>query len=606
MSYINNNFLSNTFLKNWREKQISKDAENRINNLLYPFDILKEISKENRENLSEEQLKNWIYKNFIPAFGYLETENSSGIIEIYNSNKEKIIALDFKKEILPLVMEFGKYQDLEVIEFAKKNKFKLAILTDGYTWRIYRLDLANYFETYIEIDISNFLSTEEKDFSIQLLESFISYENLNSSQENYKSNLDIIFEESENTIKKIEKELKGKMEDILSGIALGFKEATGKDHFNEKESKNLYDDSIVVLYRTLFLIYAEAKNLLPTDNSEYYSFSISKIIENIEDELENNDTNLWSKLEKLFSWIDKGYEGANLKIEAYNGGLFNNNNKIYLGNFSIANRHLIKVFKKLGYYEKKEQLLEKIDFTDLSTRSFGTLYEGILDYNLFIASEDMIKRSKDSKVTYTPISKLTPKKTDVIIKTGEIYLSEDALERKETGAYYTPEPIVEYIVNNTVDLKLDDVLKEIQKEIDKQKEEIEIEYNSSLKSALQEKLCEDIINKVKVKVLKISILDNAMGSGHFLVNAAYHVAAKVFNFLHNNIKFKTLENEEIGEYSYWIRMAVTHNIYGVDINNLAVQLGKLSLWLISASKDKPLSFIDHHLKSGNSLVGANR
>ena len=606
MSYINNNFLSNTFLKNWEEKKISKEAEKRIDDLLYPFDILKEISKENREYLSEEQLKNWVYENVIQAFGYLETENLNGIIKIYNKNKEKMIALDFKKEVFPLTMEFGKYQDLKVIDYAKKNKFKLAILTDGCIWRIYKLDAANYFETYIQIDISNFLKTEEKDFSIQLLESFINYENLNSSKENSKSNLEIIFEESENTIKKIEKELKGKMEDILSGIGLGFKEASGKEYFNEEDSKNLYNDSIVVLYRTLFIIYAEAKNILPVNNPEYYSISISKMITDIENELENNEKDLWEKIEKLFSWIDKGYEGIDLKVEAYNGGLFNNNNKHYLGKFAITNRHWIKVLKKLGYYEKKEQLLEKIDFADLSTRSFGTLYEGILDYNMFIASEDLIKRSKDSKVTYIPISKVTPKKTDVIIKTGEIYLSEDALERKETGAYYTPEPIVEYIVNNTVDVKLDEVLKEIQEEIAKQKEEIEFEYNSSLKSALQEKFFEDIINKIREKVLKISILDNAMGSGHFLVNAAYHIAAKVFNFLHENIKFETLEDKEIGKYNYWIRMAVTHNIYGVDINKLAVQLGKLSLWLISATKDRPLSFIDHHLKYGNSLVGTSR
>lgn len=588
------------------EKKISKEAEKRIDDLLYPFDILKEISKENREYLSEEQLKNWVYENVIQAFGYLETENLNGIIKIYNKNKEKMIALDFKKEVFPLTMEFGKYQDLKVIDYAKKNKFKLAILTDGCIWRIYKLDAANYFETYIQIDISNFLKTEEKDFSIQLLESFINYENLNSSKENSKSNLEIIFEESENTIKKIEKELKGKMEDILSGIGLGFKEASGKEYFNEEDSKNLYNDSIVVLYRTLFIIYAEAKNILPVNNPEYYSISISKMITDIENELENNEKDLWEKIEKLFSWIDKGYEGIDLKVEAYNGGLFNNNNKHYLGKFAITNRHWIKVLKKLGYYEKKEQLLEKIDFADLSTRSFGTLYEGILDYNMFIASEDLIKRSKDSKVTYIPISKVTPKKTDVIIKTGEIYLSEDALERKETGAYYTPEPIVEYIVNNTVDVKLDEVLKEIQEEIAKQKEEIEFEYNSSLKSALQEKFFEDIINKIREKVLKISILDNAMGSGHFLVNAAYHIAAKVFNFLHENIKFETLEDKEIGKYNYWIRMAVTHNIYGVDINKLAVQLGKLSLWLISATKDRPLSFIDHHLKYGNSLVGTSR
>lgn len=606
MFYKNNGFFSNTFLERWKEKKITKDTSERIDDLLYVFHILEDIPREKSDSFTEEKFKELVYSEVIRAFDFYQTKKIDGIIEVYNQIGEKIIALDFIKEVFPLVMEFGKYQDLKVVEYAKSNKFKLAILTDGYIWRIYRLDTANYFETYLEVDISNFLATEEKDFSIQLLELFISNKNLISNSENYKSNLELIFEESENAIKKIEKELKCKMEDILSGIGMGFKEAMGKEQFNEEESKNLYSDSIIVLYRILFIIYAEAKGLLPIEKSEYYATSMSKMISDVKEEIESKSTDLWEKIEKLFTWIDGGYEGVDLKVEAYNGGLFSNQGKEYLGKYPIDNSHLIKVLKKLGYYEKNEQILEKIDFTDLSTRSFGTLYEGILDYNMFIASEDIVKRNKDSKVTYTLASKTTIKKTDVIIKTGEIYLSEDALERKETGAYYTPEPIVEYIVKNTVDVKMDEVLEEIKVEIKSKINEIEQKHNPSLKAALQEKLYEDIIKNVKEKILEIYILDNAMGSGHFLVNAAYHVAAKVFNFLHHNIKFKVMEDTDISKYSYWIRMAVIHNIYGVDINNLAVQLGKLSLWLISASKDRPLSFIDHHLKSGNSLVGTTR
>ena len=97
-----------------------------------------------------------------------------------------------------------------------------------------------------------------------------------------------------------------------------------------------------------------------------------------------------------------------------------------------------------------------------------------------------------------------------------------------------------------------------------------------------------------------------MGSGHFLVNAAYHIASKIYSFIHKYIDFEVLVEEKMYEFSYWLRKVVTHNIYGIDINNLAVQLGKLSLWLISASKDKPLSFLDHHLKCGNSLLGTTR
>jgi len=145
--------------------------------------------------------------------------------------------------------------------------------------------------------------------------------------------LDIFCENSDLEIKKIEKELKSKMEDILSGIGLGFKEAIGKDEFSFEESKELYNDSITVLYRTLFIIYAEAKKLLPVDEEEYKIISFNKMIENLEFEVENNEFTVWEKMENLFSYIDKGYIGKNITIEAYNGGLFNNTDKKYLGNY---------------------------------------------------------------------------------------------------------------------------------------------------------------------------------------------------------------------------------------------------------------------------------
>ena len=287
-------------------------------------------------------------------------------------------------------------------------------------------------------------------------------------------------------------------------------------------------------------------------------------------------------------------------------------NRSYLGKYFISNKNWIKVLKKIAFYERGNKLVERIEFKDLSTRSFGTLYEGILDYNMFIAAEDMVKRidKKGTKISYIPLNSTTAKKTDIIVKKGEIYLSEDAFERKETGAYYTPEPIVEYITSNTIDTKLNEILnknRELIKELDELKEKINQEYESFLKEALQEKLYEKIISYIKENVLTISILDNAMGSGHFLVNAAYHIASKIYCFIHKYVDYNVLESEEkTYEFSYWLRKVIIHNIYGVDINNLAVQLGKLSLWLISASKDKPLSFLDHHLKCGNSLLGTTR
>ena len=595
------------FLKKLEKEPITKEKKDKIEeNLLYFFDILEDIPKE----MSEEKYQNIVYKDAIEEILFENIKYTNKIIEVYNNINEKLIALEFKKKITSLDRKFENYQDSKVINYGKENKFKFAILTDGTIWRIYKLNTANYFETFIEINIESYIKTREIDFSISLLENFINQKNLIINKQTQKSNLDIFLENSDSEITRIEKELKSKMEDILSGIGLGLKESIGKEIFTIEESKELYNDSITILYRILFIIYAEAKNLLPINEEEYELLSFNKIIEDLKFEKENNETTLWKKIEKLFYYIDNGYIGKNIEIEAYNGGLFNNKERKYLGKYSISNKHLIRVLKKISFYEKGNKIIERIEFKDLSTRSFGTLYEGILDYNMFIASEDLVKTKEASKTIYVPLSKISAKKTDIIIRRGEIYLSEDAFERKDTGAYYTPEPIVEYITSNTIDIKIDEILNKnesFELELREIKEKINIEYDPLLKEALQEELYNKIISHIESEILTIPILDNAMGSGHFLVNATYHMASKIYSFIHKHIDFEVLvEEEKTYDFSYWLRKVVTHNIYGVDINNLAVQLGKLSLWLISASKDKPLSFLDHHLKCGNSLFGTTR
>ena len=96
-----------------------------------------------------------------------------------------------------------------------------------------------------------------------------------------------------------------------------------------------------------------------------------------------------------------------------------------------------------------------------------------------------------------------------------------------------------------------------------------------------------------------------MGSGHFLVNAAYRVANEILEMVAENA-WETDEDIIKADIQYWKRKVVENCIYGIDINGLSVALARLSLWLISASNDKALSFIDHHLKEGNSIIGTDR
>lgn len=614
---INKGFFSETFLEEYKNIKLTELQKEYIENFSYGLSILKEdLSEENKSRANKKYLAE-IFETVLQTLDFNDFNIDNDLFVLYgskNTEKDAAIVIDFVTSLESYSDNFGEYKEINAINYAKEKNIKLAVITDGFKWRVYRLDIANYFETYIELDIKDYsIHQNLDDVNMKLFIDLFYGQNYIITEDEKSYCIDTLFEKNDKVIENIEKELKSKMEDILSGIGLGFKEHIGTEKFEDQERKELYRDSITVLYRTLFILYAETKGIFNTEDKTYKENSLSHIINDIPrlvGELDKigNEYTLWDRLSTLFTWINEGKQSLDFSFTAYNGGLFSNQNRNILSNNKINNRNLVKTLGMLGYYGKDEFSI-KINFNDITTRSFGTLYEGILDYNMFIAEEDLLKRTEKNKILYIPLKDANAKKTELInvIKKGEIYLSGDALERKETGAYYTPEPIVEYIVSNTVDIKVKDKLEELQTLVNPILEELKITVNPLLENALKIKVVETIEEYIKKNILTLSVLDNAMGSGHFLVNAAYHISNLIFSFIHKNISFSVedFENLNFTSYQYWKRQVVSHNIYGVDINELAVQLGKLSLWLISASKDKPLSFIDHHIKCGNSLIGTS-
>src|ERR1035437_9027054 len=198
---------------------------------------------------------------------------------------------------------------------------------------------------------------------------------------------------------------------------------------------------------------------------------------------------------------------------------------------------------------------ESVDYADLSVQQLGSIYEGLLEHHF-------------------------------VRENGTLTLKTDKAERKATGTYYTPDYIVKYIVENT----LGPLLQEI-----KQRDNVK----AALKAGRQD-------NSFANEVLKLNVCDPAMGSGHFLVEATIYLADHAV--YHSTTKFQAefakSESQERMEISYWRRRVVEACIYGVDLNPLAVVLAKLSLWLTTIASDQPLNFLDHHLRCGNSLIGA--
>src|SRR3989338_4787748 len=287
----------------------------------------------------------------------------------------------------------------------------------------------------------------------------------------------------------------------------------------------------------------------------YKHYGIQKIKDKVRHEKEEfigAKTVLYDDLSALFHLINGSNEKLNrdMKIPRYNGGLFDPDKYKFLEEKKAGDDVLSEVIYELSYRTDKSGDVHSIDYKGLGERHLGTVYEGLLEHKL-------------------------------VSNNGKVVLKNDKGERKSTGAYYTPDYIVKYIVENT--------LGPLIKEIDKK----------TMSSSIHSRERDDSFAR---EVLNLNICDPAMGSGHFLVEAVQYLADEIA--YHPTTQLKTPKGETEDEINYWKRKIVESCIYGVDIKELAVELAKLSLWLKTVDRSQPLNFLDHHLRCGNSLIGA--
>jgi len=609
MKYFDNHFLfSETYIKEYIKEENKK--KNIVNDDIES--AFKQIKDWNHEYVSGEYAKDpWFeyIDSILDVLGFIKTSKNENRVIYANtiSEGEKPVAVCHfigKDEMVGSTRK-GKYYSYNALKAAKEYGVNWAMLTNGYQWRIYNTKNVSPYENYLEVDIQE--SINNNTLADDAFKLFYLFFNVRTYyQKDGERAIEKIKELSDKKAETIEETLRGKAEEILKELCYGLKENMNKEDFTEKEKKAIYNDAIIILYRLLFFGYAESRGLLPIiENDPEYTDSYKHLCDDAKDLHNNGEVystkdgfEIWQRLdEQLRVYVDR----------SYNGGLFHNEDKPILKKHRIANGRLTKCLAELSYnLDKAGKYTEAIEYKDLSVRNLGSIYEGLLEYQLFIADERMVQRKSKGQVKYLRAAEVKLQNSDLknIIEKGGIYLSQDALERKETGAYYTPEDVVEYIVENTVGKKLQELKIELFESKKDLLEQLSYEPVVSRQRALQlqiDKITMDFINE---KILSLSIIDSAMGSGHFLVNAAYLVANKILEMIAEN----AWESDEdiIADIQHWKRKIVENCIYGIDINGLSVALARLSLWLISASNDKALSFIDHHLKEGNSIIGTDR
>jgi len=287
----------------------------------------------------------------------------------------------------------------------KEHDLRWIVLTNGDQWRLLDAKNIRKYEAFLEIDLIDLLKGKDNQLAAYLFHHIVRLEDsLEKDESTGKNKLDSLLEQSIQATEATEKYLKTSVSDnlnnpgggdgIMAQLCMGLVHAidpSGTRAFTDAERDDIYRNATYLLYRLLFIFYAEARNLLPMDREDYLAISLNRLVEDaytVNFNPENNadhHTNLWDQLNTLFNAIQ--YSDEYMGIPPYNGGLFENDDKAYLKEYKIANRFLAEALVELAYFSDptSETEPERIDYRDLSVRHLSSLYEGMIEYRLFIA-----------------------------------------------------------------------------------------------------------------------------------------------------------------------------------------------------------------------------
>jgi len=483
------------------------------------------------------------------------------------------------------------------------------ILTNGRLWRLYcaksHLPLGNYYQ----VDLVQLLE-EAPEENLKYL--YLFFRKAALIQVDGKSFLDRVLEDSNQYAVELEADIKERAYDVVEVLCRGFAAGFSHDELTEQTLKTIYDNSLTLLYRLLFVFYAEARELLPlTTNQSYHEkYSIHKLTQEIDEtlaksyQLSSKSTIYYQRISSLSKLINEG--DPDLGVPEYNGGLFDPGEHPFLEQHAIVDAFLVQAIHQLARIPDKKLGREvAVDYNTLSERHLGSIYEGLLEFKPRIAPSDLVTIKDKGSIKYAPADKYPDKK--IAYKKDELYLANDKGERKATGSYYTPEYIVNYIVENTLDPltkeaheKVKTLKPEVDKAITKWEKLKEQKQDLEPTDKYDHKIAEER-ERLLAPYLSLKVLDPAMGSGHFLARAMDFLAEAIATDPYIKPPLRIGEDSEL---TYYRRRVVESCIYGVDLNPLAVELAKLTLWLGTMAKSKPLSFLNHHLRVGNSIIGA--
>lgn len=522
----------------------------------------------------------------------------------------------------------GSFYPAKLMAQLKQRKLNWGILTNGAIWRLYSTKSSRPYEDYVELPLEQALEgSDEAEYGLFERffhkDSFIAEEvegakagRQDESVGVYKCRLDRDREQSEQVLENsVKTPFLAQVDEVLQYICNGFIFDTQKsgEEYTEEERAEIFESAVKLIYRCLFLFYAEARRLLPSDPEKadlYQRHSIQALCKEARkfrwgERRDTDQYDLWKHLKGLINAVNDG--DPEYGIMGYNGGLFDDEEERFLGQHQLRNDFVCRALYLLAFVEPYNNEPDEeyaIPYEDLEVRHLGELYENILEYTVMLADADRIRRRTKKGVEILLASQTTKKQGDTLIKKGDVYFGESALERKQTGSYYTPESLVRFLNEKTIIQPLREKFEQdFRQRFDELLEQARKGHDVGTRRGAAQAASAMVERFVEEVVLEFKVCDPAMGSGHFLVDAANQMAGLVVALLEEVPHVEGMRVSVTSRPNDWRRRITRHCIYGVDLNPLAVNLAKLSLWLNCFAIEHKLTFLDHHVRCGNSLIG---
>ena len=482
---------------------------------------------------------------------------------------------------------------LATAESETDGDFRWGFLTNGGVWRLYDYRKRPRATGYYEADLGALLEAEDAEglrtfYLLFRRQSFILWDGAVATF------LDTALVEGRRYEERVAQDLsKVVFEKVFPSLLISLATESGASLGDVRHA------ALILLYRLLFVLYAEDRDLLPVADTRYDDYGLRKRVrDDIAQRMDQQDvfssvaTSYYDHLATLCRLIDQGDDSIGLP--PYNGGLFASDAAPLLESVRLPDAAMAPIIYDLSHAESNGKS-RFVNYRDMSVQQLGSIYERLLEREPV--------RDEDGKIAVRP----------------------NSYARKDSGSFFTPQELVDLIIDQT--------LKPLAEERLTAFEKMSTELKGDRRSK-RERLAELRKHDPAEAVLDLKVLDPAMGSGHFLVSAVDFLSDYVAELveyvpavpewveggyespvvkriaaIREDILRRALESDWVIDESLLTdqaiirRMVLKRCIYGVDKNPLTVELAKVSLWLHSFTVGAPLSFLDHHLRCGDSLIG---